>query len=45
VNRVITCARKYAIPRQEAEQRVQQEMELEFEERARTLTENKPSSS
>ncbi|MBV9689494.1 MAG: hypothetical protein JO202_07265 [Ktedonobacteraceae bacterium] len=45
VNRVVTCARKYAIPRQEAEQRVQGEMELEFEERARTLTEGKPSPS
>jgi transcriptional regulator with XRE-family HTH domain len=42
VTRVITCAHKYALPRQEAEQRVQQEMELEFEERARALAASKP---
>jgi transcriptional regulator with XRE-family HTH domain len=39
VPRVISCARKYAISRDEAELRVQQEMELGFEEKRRAGSE------
>ncbi len=39
VTRILTYARKYGISRMEAELRVRKEMELEFEEVARTQVE------
>ena len=41
VNRILTYARKYGISRLEAELRVRKEMELEFEELARTQVEQR----
>jgi hypothetical protein len=41
VNRILTYARKYGISRWEAEMRVREEMELEFEELARTQVEQR----
>lgn len=41
VNRILIYARKYGISRLEAEMRVRQEMELEFEELARTQVEQR----
>ncbi len=43
VNRILTYARKYDISRLEAERRVGREMELEFEELARTQVEQQQS--
>jgi transcriptional regulator with XRE-family HTH domain len=40
VNRVINCVRKYGVSKAEAELRVQQEMELEFEEERRHIGEH-----
>ncbi len=42
VNRVIICASRYAMARREAELRVQNEMELEFEEEARKKLKQRP---
>ena len=45
VNRIMTCARRLDISRQEAEQHVRAEMEAEFEELARSNNEQQHSSS